>query len=132
MNVLLSIKPEYAEKIFSGEKRYEFRKRKPKQVVDRVFVYECHPSKRIVGWFSVSRIHSGAPSEIWERCKDSGGIEEEAYFSYCHGKKMIHAFEIDEIFRFDRPMNPTDAFRDFKPPQDFVYVGDGMVEQRLG
>lgn len=126
MNVLLSIKPEYAEKIFSGEKRYEFRKRKPKQVVNRVFVYECRPSKRIVGWFSVSKIHSGPPGEIWKRCKDSGGIEEETYLSYCRGKKVVHALEIDEIFRFDPPMNPVEALSDFKPPQDFMYFDDDM------
>jgi len=130
MNVLLSIKPEFVEKIFSGEKRYEFRKRKPKEPVGKVFVYECHPSKSIVGWFSVSRIHSGSPDEIWERCKDSGGIEEERYLSYCRGKKIVHAFEIDETFRFDPPMNPFDAFRDFKPPQDFVYFDGDMARTR--
>jgi predicted transcriptional regulator len=127
MNVLLSIRPEFAEKIFSGEKRYEFRKRKPKATVGRVFVYECSPSKKIVGWFSVRKIHSGSPHEIWERCKDSGGIREEKYLSYCHGKKMIHAFEIDEVFRFDPPMDPFDAFSDFKPPQDFVYFSGDMA-----
>lgn len=124
MNVLLSIKPEYVEKIFSGEKRYEFRKRKPKEAVAKVFVYECHPSKRIVGWFIVRRIHSGSPDEIWEKCKDFGGIEEERYLAYCHGKKVIHAFEIGEIFRFEPPVNPFDSFYDFNPPQDFTYIGD--------
>lgn len=132
LNVLLSIKPEYAEKIFSGQKRYEFRKRKPKETVAKVFVYECHPSKRIVGWFSVRRIHSGSPYEIWEKCKDFGGIEEERYLAYCRGKKVIHAFEIDEIFRFDPPVNPFHSFRDFNPPQDFRYMdysSDSIVEQ---
>jgi predicted transcriptional regulator len=122
MNVLLSIKPEYARRIFSREKRYEFRKRKPREAVGKVFVYECHPSKRIVGWFSVRRIHSGSPDEIWQKCKDFGGIDEERYLAYCHGKKVIHAFEIGEIFRYDPPVNPFDSFCDFNPPQDFTYI----------
>jgi predicted transcriptional regulator len=31
MNVLLSMKPKYVEKVLSGDKRYEFRKRGPSQ-----------------------------------------------------------------------------------------------------
>lgn len=31
MNVLMSIKPEYAERIFKGEKIYEYRKRRFKR-----------------------------------------------------------------------------------------------------
>ena len=131
MNVLLSIRPKYAQKIFSGEKRFEFRKRKPRQAVGRVFVYECHPSRTIVGWFSVSQIHSGPPGEIWEKCKESGGIDEEAYFSYCRGKKAIHALEIDQVFRFEPPMNPIDTFGDFRPPQDFVYLDGDMLEHQV-
>ena len=122
MNILLSIKPEYVEKIFSGKKTYEFRKRRPREAVSKFFVYESHPSKRIVGWFSVRRIHSGSPAEIWKRCKYSSGIKIQNYLIYCRDKKTVHAFEIDETFRFDDPINPFDIFRDFRPPQDFMYL----------
>ncbi|MGA2790836.1 MAG: ASCH domain-containing protein [Candidatus Bathyarchaeia archaeon] len=124
----MSIRPEFASKIFSGEKRYEFRRRKPKEPVGKVFVYECTPSKRIIGWFSVRKIHSGSPYEIWEKCKDSGGIRKEEYLSYCRGRNVIHAFEIDEVFRLNPPMNPFEVFFDFKPPQDFAYF-DGVLNQ---
>jgi len=127
MNVLLSIRPEYTEKILSGEKRYEFRKRKPKEIVGKVFIYECHPSKRIVGWFSVRTIHSGSPEEIWERCKNSSGINKESYLAYCNGRKIIYAFEIDQILRFEYPVNPFENIPDFKPPQDFEYFDENAV-----
>jgi predicted transcriptional regulator len=118
-------------KIFSGEKRYEFRKRKPKGDVRKVFVYESSPSKRIVGWFSVRTIHSGSPEEIWRMCSHYGGIKREFYFAYCKNRKVIHAFEIDEIFRFEYPLNPYESFHDFKAPQDFVYCGEGEVNRAL-
>jgi predicted transcriptional regulator len=129
---LLSIRPEYSKKIFSGEKRYEFRKRKPKKIIGKVFVYESSPAKNIVGWFSVRRIHSGSPKEIWEKCKDSGGIKEQNYFAYCNGTKMIHALEIGETFRFEHPLNPFDSIRGFKAPQDFGYICTGMGDTGLG
>ena len=48
MAILMSIKPEYANKIFSGIKRYEFRKRIPKQPYERVYVYSSSPVKKII------------------------------------------------------------------------------------
>jgi len=131
MKLLLSIKPKYSGKIFSGEKKYEFRKQKPKRVIERVFVYECRPSKTIVGWFSIKRIHSGSPEEIWERCKDFGGIERNNYFTYCNGTKVIYAFEINETFKFDDPIDPFRIISDFKPPQSFSYLDGSIIFQTL-
>jgi predicted transcriptional regulator len=127
MKVLLSIKPEYTSKIFSGEKKYEFRKQKPKRAFRRVFIYESSPSKTIVGWFSIKNILSGSPKEIWERCKYGGGIEKEKFFTYCNGKKIIYALEIDKIFRFKSPINPYEIYSDFYPPQNFHYLNNSQL-----
>ena len=43
-SILLSIKPEYVEKILSGEKRYEFRRKLCKDEIDKIYVY---PDKRV-------------------------------------------------------------------------------------
>lgn len=131
MKILLSIKPEYTKKIFSGEKKYEFRKQKPKQKIEKVIIYECHPSKKIVGWFSVKKIISGSPKEIWEKCKDSGGIEEEGYFNYCNGKKIIYSFQIDRTFQFDTPINPFEIDSDFNPPQNFLYLNHSLMSNLI-
>lgn len=131
MKILLSIKPEYTEKIFSGAKKYEFRKQKPRLVIERVFIYECHPSKNIVGWFSVKRVLSGSPKKIWEKCKNLSGIERKEYFTYCNGKRVIYAFEIDETFQFDNPIDPFEIISDFKPPQNFTYLDGSKIFKPL-
>jgi predicted transcriptional regulator len=122
MDVLLSIRPEYTEKLFSGEKRYEFRKCKPREKIEKVFIYESRGSRKIVGWFTIRSVHSGSPEEIWEKCKDRGGIQKTRYLAYCNGRHIIYAFEIDRIVRFDQPVNPSTIIPNFKPPQNFVYV----------
>jgi len=122
MKVLLSIKPEYTEKIFSGVKRYEFRRQKPRSIIEKVFIYECSPSKSIVGWFTVKRIISGSPEKIWDFCRNSSGIKKRKFFTYCNGKKVIYAIEIDRVFQFKTPINPLDICSDFKPPQNFSYL----------
>jgi predicted transcriptional regulator len=131
MAVLLSIKPKYTQKIFSGEKKFEFRKQKPKLPFTRVFIYESSPSQTIVGWFNVSRIHSGTPDEIWNKCKQFSGIDEEKYFEYSQGRRVIFAFEIGQIFQFDAPIDPFRHFSDFKPPQNFSYFNDSETLQKF-
>lgn len=131
MKVLLSIKPEFSSKILNGEKKYEFRKQKPKSDIERVFIYESFPTKNIVGWFSIKRILSGSPKEIWKKCKALGGIEKDKYFTYCNGKKIIHAFEIDKINKFDSPINPYEIYSEFKPPQNFSYVDDASISKMM-
>ena len=49
MKALLSIKPEYVEKIISGEKEYEYRKRIFKQKIKSVIIYCTMPVGEIIG-----------------------------------------------------------------------------------
>lgn len=57
MKVLLSIKPEYAQKIFAGEKKYEYRKRIFKRNdVDMIVVYVTKPVGKVVGEFEIAEI----------------------------------------------------------------------------
>ena len=43
MKIILSIKPQYCEEIFAGEKRFEYRRKIFKQSVDSVLVYATSP-----------------------------------------------------------------------------------------
>ena len=56
MNVILSIKPEFVEKIFSGEKQYEYRKILFKQKADTVYIYASRPISKIIGEFKIDEI----------------------------------------------------------------------------
>ena len=132
MKILLSIKPKYSEKIFSGEKRYEFRKQTPKEKIEKVYVYESNPTQHIVGWFTIKKILTGSPKEIWEKCKAKGGIEHSNFFAYCADKTMIHAFEIDKYGRFETPIDPYETYPDYKPPQNYTYFDDSDLFRKIG
>jgi predicted transcriptional regulator len=122
MKILLSIKPEYSNRIFSGEKKFEFRRQRPKHRLEAVYVYESRPTKKIVGWFSVKNVICGSPNDIWNRCGKIGGIEKEDYFKYCGNQKVIYAFEIDMAIRFDSPIELSELDPTFTPPQSYVYL----------
>ena len=57
MNIILSIKPKWAELIYSGKKTIEWRKSFPKLnsyedfKIEKVFLYETAPVKKITGYF---------------------------------------------------------------------------------
>jgi len=57
MKVLLSIKPEYAEKILSGEKKYEYRRAIFKdQSVNKIIIYASSPIQKVIGEFDIECI----------------------------------------------------------------------------
>lgn len=122
MKILLSIKPEFVFKIFTGEKRFEFRKKIPKKHFKKVFIYESSPTQNVVGWFIVSRIIKDDPDTIWDECNSKSGIEKQNYYNYCNGNQKIYALEIKEYHKFDDPINPFNLISNFMPPQNFTYL----------
>ena len=131
MKILLSIKPKYSEKIFSGEKKYEFRKQAPKEKIEKVYVYESNPTQHIVGWFTVKKIIKGTPQAIWEKCSRRGGIDHGNFFAYCADKATIHALEIDEYARFETPIDPYENCPGYMPPQNYVYLDGSELGRRI-
>jgi len=126
MSVLLSIKPEFAEKILSGEKRFEFRRVMPKRDVERVVVYASSPVCRIVGEFTVRRVMTATPGKLWKLTRTHAGIEKHFFEAYFMGRDEAHAFEVDEARRYDEPIDPRKLSRAFRAPQSFVYL-DSLV-----
>ena len=54
--ILLSIKPEYVERIFNNTKKYEYRRILAKNNVDSIVIYCSYPVKKIVGKLKVKSI----------------------------------------------------------------------------
>ena len=135
MNVLLSIKPEFAEKILTSQKKYEFRKTPISKAdsVENVILYASSPAQRIVGSFEINQITSGSPSELWEQYGDASGIEERNRFmQYYSGKQEGYAIEIGNPRRLLTAVDPTEVIDDFTPPVSFQYVNgefDSVLEQ---
>ncbi len=130
MNVLLSIKPKYVEKILDGEKRYEFRKTsfKNPEEVEKIYIYSTSPEKKIVGYFVLDEIIEDEPENLWERCKTHSGVEKEEFFEYYRGKEKGVAMKINRIEDFKEPIDPYENLSDFVAPQSFYYVGKEFVD----
>lgn len=124
MKVLLSIKPKYVERIFKGNKKYEYRKRIFKDLeVDTIIVYSTSPIKKVVGQFKINNIIEENPIYIWEHTKEYSGINKEEYDKYFEGRDKGFAIGIKETEIYDKPMDLSEFNLNLKhPPQSFMYI----------
>ncbi len=125
MKILLSIKPEFVEKIVSGEKKFEFRKSLPKRKnITTVIVYSTMPVGKVIGEFKIKATHSHAPEFLWNKTKDSAGITKKFFDDYFSRKPLAHAFEIDYFISYEVPLNISDIIPSGIPPQTYCYIND--------
>ncbi len=127
MKVLLSIKPEFAFKIFDGEKKFEFRKVKFKNPdVKTVVVYASSPVQQVIGEFDIDQILSSSPNEIWELTKKYSGISEMYFHEYFENRLVAHAIKIINPKKYEVPMSLKEDFNVF-PPQSYLYLNEEVV-----
>lgn len=123
MKVLLSIKPEFAEKILNGTKRFEFRKGifKNRQT-SIVVIYATMPLGKIVGQFRIESILTDEPESLWKKTKEYAGISKHFFDSYYSGRSKAYAIQIGEVERFDEPKPISSLGDNIKPPQSYLYL----------
>jgi predicted transcriptional regulator len=124
MKVLMSIKPLYAEQIFQGKKKYEYRRRIFKRDdVSSLVIYESAPVSRVVGEVKVRRILFGTPDEIWEKTHLNGGITFDDFEKYFKGCEIGYAIELCNPTVYDRSMPISSIVGvSSRPPQSFMYI----------
>lgn len=121
MNVLLSIKPKYANAILAGVKLVEFRKLTFKKEIERVYIYSSAPEQRIIGYFTIDNIVSDTPKRLWRQFSDVGSISEQDFFEYFANKEVGYSIKIKSVKKFTKSKNPKEIFENFVPPQSYMY-----------
>lgn len=122
MKVILSIKPQFAEKIFNGTKKFEFRRTLFKdRSVTNVVVYASAPISRIVGEFEIDEILHTDLEYLWDNTEEFAGISKEYYFDYFDGKETGYAIKIKDTKRYKIPYSIEEKYG-IKAPQSFAYI----------
>ncbi|MDN5201958.1 ASCH domain-containing protein [Fulvivirgaceae bacterium BMA10] len=122
MKVILSIKPEFANKIFNGSKKFEFRRRLYKnKKVRAVIVYASAPISKVIGEFEIENVIHGELDSLWSSTSRYSGISQEYYLDYFKGKETGYAIAVKKAKLYDKPVCIKEKFG-IKPPQSFAYV----------
>lgn len=124
MKVVLSIKPEFANKIFDGSKKFEFRKSIFKNTnVKSVLVYASSPVQQVIGEFEIEYILNYDLQTLWELTQEHSGISEDFYYKYFADKEQGFAIKIKKTRKYRTPKCLRADFNLF-PPQSFAYLTD--------
>lgn len=122
MKVLLSIKPEFAERIFEGSKKYEFRKALFKNSdIKTIVVYASSPTQRVIGEFEIETIISDSPEKLWKKTKRFAGIDEDFFYEYFADRETGFAIKIKKTKKYKESLCLREHFN-LTPPQSFLYL----------
>jgi predicted transcriptional regulator len=130
MIALYPIKPVYTERILSGEKRYELRKRLPKGETKYVLIYATYPVGKVVAYGVVKGFHRDTVKGLWGKVSKEAGIALKDYNEYFKASDEACAIEFDRVYKFKRPFNVREIYESFTVPQSFCYV-DKVIFDRL-
>lgn len=120
-NMLISIKPEHIENIFNGSKKYEYRKIRCKQDIDKIIIYSTYPIMKVVGEAKVEKILEDSPDSIWEKTKKYSGIDLNSYQKYFKDRSKAIAYKLTNIKKYDSPKELS-SYGIKAAPQSFVYI----------
>jgi len=118
----MSIKPEFANKIFAGTKKFEFRRAIfKKHDIKKIVVYASSPVQKVIGEFEIDHILLSDIESLWEQTSKNSGISKQYFIQYFGGKKQGYAIKIKNTRKYRTPLCLKDNFKTL-PPQSFRYV----------
>ena len=125
-SILLSINPEYVERILAGSKKYEFRKRLANRTVDKILMYSTAPIMKVVGEVEVVKTISSSPSALWDYTKKVAGISRDKSRKYFKGGQVAYAYQLGKVIQYDPPKELSE-FSIELPPQSFICLSGEQV-----
>lgn len=134
-DILMPIKPKWAEKIYKGEKNIEVRKIFPRWAFNAaerniIYFYESKPVQLVTGFAEVSLVYSRTIEcamlyekelDNWRMC-----LTEKELIDYASGRTLLYFIEIDKTHKFKNPVKLVTA------PQSYFYVSDRYAQDVLG
>ena len=99
--VVMSIRRKHALSIFSGEKRWEFRRRWTKKPVCGAFLYVTG-GYGLAGYARLGDATTGTPDDVWAQTAGiATGLSRAEFDDYADGAKAITAIWIERAYHLD-------------------------------
>jgi predicted transcriptional regulator len=122
MKVILPIKPIYIERIFSGQKEFEYRKKIFKLNINTCLIYSSKPICKIVGSFDIEYIIENDINILWDLTGNRSGFDVKydflEYFKNC---EIGYAIKICNVIKYKKPIKIKDYSIKYAP-HNFIYL----------
>lgn len=122
-NILLPIKPIYANMILEKTKEYEYRKTLCKKEIKKIYLYATSPIKRIVGEVKVIDKIIMEKEKLWNMSKKESGISREFFDEYFKEQEYACAYRLKESRKYKTPIELKKIGIEYFP-QSYIYIGD--------
>lgn len=122
-NILLPIKPIYANKILEKTKKYEYRKNICKKDIEKIYIYATSPVKKIVGEAKVIDKIVMEKEKLWNMSKENSGISFEFFSKYFDKQDYACAYHLGEIKQYEFPLELEKIGINYSP-QSYIYIGN--------
>lgn len=121
-DVVFSIKPQFAEAILKGIKKFEYRKKQLRRTnIRKILIYSTKPVSAIVGEAEIRRIWVDVPDQVWDCTKEHSGIQKDFYDEYFSGTNLAVAYELCNVRQYNIPKSLHEVGLAYIP-QSFAYV----------
>jgi predicted transcriptional regulator len=119
-DILISIRPSFADAIFNGSKTVEVRRKIPLiKPGSRLWIYVTKPVGEVRAVARITEIVEGDPDAVWRACGPRTGLARADFYDYLSGSAKAYGLVLREV-EIGRPasMEMLRALRTgFHPPQ---------------
>ena len=123
--IILSIHPNHIDKILSGEKRYEYRKRIP-QDINYLIVYATAPTKKVVALIEVDMVMKDTPHNIWDVTQNESGVSYEFFMNYFSEATTAYAIKFRSVYKLPTPLDISIIDGVKCAPQAYMYLNESL------
>ncbi|TIP33327.1 MAG: helix-turn-helix domain-containing protein, partial [Mesorhizobium sp.] len=129
-DVVLSIRPQYSDKIMDGRKTVELRRRFPISAPGGTlaYIYSTSPIRAMVGVAEIKDVLKLPVKQIWAEFEDRAFVDQNDFDNYFQGLEFGFALLFEDVKPFSRPV-PLTELREkfgFEPPQSFLYASRNL------
>jgi predicted transcriptional regulator len=126
---LVSIKEQFANAIFAGDKCVEFRKTSLPVEVDRLLFYVTKPTGLVMGECRVIEQVVATPSTLWDQFSSVAGVDEVAFREYYLGRLRGVGIVIERARRFNTPLTLEQIGVFGGPPMSMITLKENRFSQ---
>lgn len=125
-DILISIRPEYADQILEGCKTVELRRRFTEEIDQntRLFIYSSNPVGAIVGSAKIDKVTKLSVKQIWKKFRKEACIEKADFENYFYGIQVGFVLSLGEVTPLAETVDREDILDRWgiRPPQSYMYL----------
>lgn len=123
-DILLSVKPAYANLLVDGVKSIELRRKFPVDLIPGVkcLIYSSSPTQMIIGECKIGKVEKLKIKDLWKLSSIEAMISWDDYKSYFSGAEYGYAIHVYAAYRYPVEIKLSQIGKDINAPQSYRYL----------